>query len=263
MFNKGIEGGYAIMYGWRGRVGFITPSHAIVRGHEFEKIAPEGVKGIETRVLTKQSDETTPDRLSQGVIDDIDAQLDRASAELATAEVDVIAQCGTPVGFMGEPGYHEEIKERIEGDTDIPAITMMGSVIESVHHLDKSRLYLMTYYDEEFNKSLIEYLEAYDVEVVGSSTLQVERPVDFGKVPPERVYNFVRRNLGAEMNEIDCLFLGGGGLRTIELIDPLEKDLETTVVSSSISTFWNALETIGVHESFPGYGKLLNSLISE
>lgn len=34
MFNEGIERGCGTMYGWRGRVGFITPSHAIVRGHE-------------------------------------------------------------------------------------------------------------------------------------------------------------------------------------------------------------------------------------
>ncbi|RLF94532.1 maleate cis-trans isomerase, partial [Thermococci archaeon] len=46
-------------------------------------------------------------------------------------------------------------------------------------------------------------------------------------------------------------------LRTFEIIESLEKELETHVVTSNQASLWLALRKLGIEEKIPKLGKLL------
>lgn len=56
---------------------------------------------------------------------------------------------------------------------------------------------------------------------------------------------------------VDALVLLCTGLRTIPILEMLEKDIGKPVVSAVQATFWKCLRTIGVNGKMSGYGRLL------
>ena len=80
------------MYGWRAKIGRISPSPETVGAEEWRRSMPDGVCLVETRTLIH---DVTVEGLSETV-----KQVERAALELASAEVDVILQAGTAIAFF-------------------------------------------------------------------------------------------------------------------------------------------------------------------
>ena len=76
------------MYGWRARIGRISPSPETVGAEEWRRSMPDGVCLVETRTLIH---DVTVEGLSETV-----TQIERAALELASAELDIILQAGNP-----------------------------------------------------------------------------------------------------------------------------------------------------------------------
>ncbi|HEC86914.1 MAG TPA: maleate cis-trans isomerase, partial [Thermoplasmatales archaeon] len=57
--------------------------------------------------------------------------------------------------------------------------------------------------------------------------------------------------------EADAIFISCTNLRTFEIIESLEKELETHVVTSNQASLWLALRKLGIEEKIPKLGKLL------
>ena len=94
------------MYGWRAKIGRISPSPETVGAEEWRRSMPNGVCLVETRTLVH---DVTMEGLAEAV-----TQVERAALELASAEVDVIVQAGTAIAFLSrslaryrtKPAYH-------------------------------------------------------------------------------------------------------------------------------------------------------------
>ena len=55
----------------------------------------------------------------------------------------------------------------------------------------------------------------------------------------------------------DSLLISCGGLKTLDLLAPLEKRLNVPVVSSQPHGLWNAVQLLGVDARVQGYGSVL------
>jgi maleate cis-trans isomerase len=53
------------------------------------------------------------------------------------------------------------------------------------------------------------------------------------------------------------VLLSGTGLPTLDVLEPLERDLAKPVISSVQASFWQALRLAGVRQAIPGFGRLL------
>ncbi len=236
------------MYGWRARIGRLAPSAATVAENEWAKASPEGVITVCSRYLIE--------RVTVNDLEHMMSQVDRAALEVASAKVNVIAQCGTPGIFIRGHGYDQEVIERIQRLTGIAATTMMTSVVESLHRLGAQRIAVGTAYTDDLNELLKQFLEASGFEVLTISGLGIVRNAEIGEQPPHVAYRLGKRAFEAAPNA-DALFISCGGLRTFEVIEPLEADFGAPVTTSSLATFWNSLRISGVRSPIHGYGKLL------
>lgn len=62
------------------------------------------------------------------------------------------------------------------------------------------------------------------------------------------------------MPESAALFISCTNLRTVEIIDRLEKELRVPVVSSNTATLWAGMKVLGVEQKMKGYGKVFESM---
>ena len=126
------------MYGWRAKIGRISPSPETVGCEEWRRALPEGVCLVETRTLLH---DVTVEGLAETV-----KQVERAALELASAEVDVILQAGTAIAFFRGFGHDRELSQRISAATGIKATTSLSAVVEALRVLGIKRPAVATSY---------------------------------------------------------------------------------------------------------------------
>jgi len=236
------------MYGWRAKIGRISPSPETVGCEEWRRALPEGVCLVETRTLLH---DVTVEGLAETV-----TQIERAALELASAEVDVILQAGTAIAFFRGFGHDQELSRRINAVTGIKSTTSLTSVVDALRALGIKRPAIATSYLPDIDACLVDVLEQSGFRVAGIRGMGLKRSIDMGKVMPDEIYRFARAvvtdTVGADGILISC-----GNLRTFEAIEPLEADTGLPVVTSNQAGLWQALRLAGVQERLPNLGKLL------
>jgi maleate cis-trans isomerase len=236
------------MYGWRARIGRISPSPETVGAQEWGRSMPEGVCFIETRTLIQ---DVTVAGLSEMV-----KQVERAARELASAEVELILQAGTAAAFFRGIGYDVELIRRITEATGMRATTTLTAVVAALEQLRIRRLAVATSYLPEIDAKLVEVLEESGLNVCTVRGMGLQRSIDMGKVFPESTYRLAREAVEASPGA-DGLLISCGNLRTFEIIDTLEADTGLPVITSNQAALWQALRMLGIKDRLPGLGRLL------
>ena len=236
------------MYGWRAKIGRISPSPETVGAEEWRRSMPDGVCLVETRTLIH---DVTVEGLSETV-----KQVERAALELASAEVDVILQAGTAIAFFNGFGHDQELSRRINAVTGIKATTSLTAVVEALRSLKIQRPAIATSYLADIDARLVEVLKKSGFEVAAIQGMGLRKSIDMGKVFPEQTYR-LGRAVVQSAHDADGILISCGNLRTFEAIEPLETDTGLPVVTSNQAGLWQVLRIVGINERLPFLGRLL------
>ena len=237
-----------MMYGWRLRIGLIVPSSNTTMESEFHAMRPEGVSVHTARMRLV---EATPEELRRMAED---AQ--RAAELLATADVDVIIYGCTTGSLVGGVEWEEELRERIEGETGVETLTTAGAVVEALRALGVKRVCVATPYIRELDELEARFLGEQGFEVLAIRGLGLRRNTEIGGLPPWTAYRLARE---AYREEADGVFISCTNFRTIEVIEPLERELGKPVVTSNQASMWAALRLRRL--PLEGYGRLLRGRV--
>lgn len=235
-------------FGWRARLGRITPSRGWTSEHEWPRMLPRGVSYLVARIPLLAT--TTEELMKMG-----EYAIDAAKL-LASASVDIICYGCTTGTMVKGIEYDRTLAEKLQKVTGIPAKTMAGAVIEALNELGTQKIALITPYIDEINKLEKAFLENIGFEVVYEKGLGITETVEIAKISPADVYRLGKEGL-SKAPEADVLFLSCGNLRTIEILSALEKDIGKPVISSNQALLWSALRMVGVNEPIYGFGSLL------
>ena len=239
-------------YGWRAKIGLITPSSNNINEPEFYRLAPQGVTIHTSRVLlTGEMNEESFYRMAR--------DLGRAAEELATAEVDIIA-FGCTAGSVVCP--LDQLTASMAEKTGTPAIVTAGAVVAALRVLGIKRVAMGTPYVDFVNRREVEFLAEHGIGVTRYFGLelghnQAERR-SIGHVPPEAVY---RMACEIDSPDADAVFISCANVATLDIIEDLEQALGKPVISSNTACFWAALRVLGINSSIDGYGRLLRDRI--
>jgi len=209
---------------------------------ELYKMAPEGVSVHFSKIKENEEDLR---RMAE--------EIPRAAAELADAEVNIIAFGCTAGSLIGGTGYDEQLIRKIEETTHIPAITTSTAVISALKELRARTLCVATAYREEVNRKVREFLESHGLEVLNIGGLGC-KGLEAAHVSVKRVYELAKEVFDPDA---DALFISCTDLQTLDVLETLEFDLNRTVISSNQATMWLMLKQVGVSEPMAGYGTLL------
>ncbi len=244
-------------WGSRARIGLITPHNDIVPEAEFRTLADDDISVHVARVPLGWRSGPEPPLIG------LDAarafaeppHVDSAAEMLATMPLDAIAYGFTSSSYLLGPDGDESLKNRLEKITgEIPVAIPCTAVVMALRALGADKLALINppWFPSELSELGADYFRNSGIAVVYAASATELAP-DQLSVRPENLYEWVQRHIP---RTAESIFLGGGGLRAIGVVEALERTLALPVLTANQVVFWQALRLAGVKESIDGYGQI-------
>lgn len=236
------------MYGWRAKIGLITPMSENAE-HAFHIYAPEGVSFASMKINFPGP---TPEGLE--ILTD---QLEETAAKYAGYDVDLVVFGCTSGSCIKGFGWDQECIRQIERASGVPGLTTSTAVLEAMKALGTKKVAVLTPYPEATNEAEKKFLEDNGFEVTNIVGMDVSH-IRVGKRKMEAVdEDFLYRNsLAMDLKGADTFFLSCMGLTTMEIIDEIETALQIPVITSHQATLWSALRHCRVGAKLPNLGRL-------
>jgi arylmalonate decarboxylase len=179
-----------------------------------------------------------------------------AAEHLARQNVDAIMVIGTSLTFYKGAAVHRRLLDDLRAATGLPVSTMSQAVVDGLRAVGAKKVAVATAYDGEVNRRLKGFLtdEGFAVGAIDGFGI-----TEFGG--PERMGAQDILDLGARVCEEaggpEGLLISCGGLRTLGVARPFERQHGVPVVTSTQSAFWAALRLVGESGKLTGYGRML------
>jgi maleate isomerase len=229
----------------RAKLGFILMSTDLAAESDFFDMVPKGVAIHITRLKT--DDFTTNETLSKH----IEYMADAASRIQPDVKPNVISySCTSGSIVIGEEKIKAEIKK---GAPYAIPMTLVTGVVDALKELQIKKIVVGTPYLDEINTKEAEFLYNKGFEIINIQGLNLTTGIEFGKVTPEYWKKFA-----LEINDInaDAIFLSCGGIRSVEVIDEIERITGKPVITSNQAQLWSCLRKAGIKDKVMGFGEI-------
>ncbi len=179
-----------------------------------------------------------------------------AAREQARAGANAISIFGTSLTFYKGAAFNQKLIDDVRKATGLPTTSMSTAVIDGLKAVKARRVAVATAYNDEVNRRLRVFLGEHGFEVVALKGLGLEAIADPAQVTQPSLQQF-SADVFRSASRADALLVSCGGLRTLEIIDPLEQTCRVPVVSSTPHALWAGMRLLGLHVKAPGYGRLI------
>jgi maleate cis-trans isomerase len=129
-------------------------------------------------------------------------------------------------------------------------------MLEALSTFDAHELAVATAYNDDVNQKLVQFLEAYGYRVLELRGMDLDDPAAAERISSEDTAALAR-SVFRDAPTADCMLISCGGLRTLDMVEPLERDLGVPVVTSYTVTVWGLAQLAGVAAQH-GFGQLLD-----
>lgn len=232
-----------------GVVGTVKPTRGSGSLEELKEMLPDGI-----RVIAHFAD------IRHGTIEEFQDVLglyEEKIAELAAEGVDLIHPAGTPPFMLLGYRREQELIETWERRHGIPIFTSGSNQVRALRALNIKR-FIGIGYDFSDPEIVARYFGDAGFDVLALETLPCawEDVVNF---PAHKVYEIIRQSFrnhpGAE-----GVYIQGGKLRVLDIVEALEDDLQAPVVHPGVATCWEIQKRLNANQTKGGYGRLLSEL---
>ncbi len=238
-------------YGHIGRIGFLSPGvvDETLSG-QWYRMAPHGVTLVRTSLELK---DVTVDEVNAAL-----ARTEKAATELGKYSPDCIIFGGSPTVAVPGHGFEKTVVEKIEQASGRKAFSAQVAAIEALQKYGARKLALATPFPDNVNAMVKEYLEKSGFEVLSIRGSGVAY-LDLTRTPLQKSWD-LGKQVFEEAKSADALYFPGAPQPCVDIIDALEKELGTFVISSLQASLWKGLQFIGYGVPIAGYGKLLRNV---
>ena len=184
----------------------------------------------------------------------IEAIRDHAVA-LRNDGVRAISLMGTSLSFHRGLTFTEDLCAQMADVTGLPCTTMSHAIVRALRTLGVRRVAVATAYTDALNHDLKRFLTGLDFEVTALEGLDMTDVLAVGRVGPDVLTQLALR-VHERAPHADGLLLSCGGLRTLDLLAPLQARCEQPVVASSPAGFWDLMACAGPDATAHGFGRL-------
>ena len=237
----------------RTRIGLIIPATNSTAEPDFAMVAPSHVS-IHGQRMWNIND------LTVEVMEEMNADAEQAARYLSQAKMDFIVYGCTTGSFFKGPGYDEELIQRIEKATGVPATATAPAAVAALRAFGAKRISVASPYTQWQNDRLREYFEAVGFEVLnveGDPRGAVAGAQGHCNLSAESVVEFAS---AVCRPEADALLCSCTAWRSMEVVAELERRTGKPVVSANQATVWEAFRRLGIDDPRPGFGSLLDKL---
>lgn len=210
------------------RVGLIVPSSNTVMEPDFHRVLGAGCAISTSRVYLEQ---VTRDA-EQTMIDD---DLPKALRLIKTTDPHVIVFGCTSAGSLGGLQSDAGIARRIEQQTGVRALTVVGSVVEQLKEIRPRQVAVLTPYREELTRTVAECVVEAGFQLGPVAGMGIVSNREIGQVAPDEIVAFVAQQMKGGAGA-DCIFLSCTNWQAIAAIDAVKARFGVPVVSSNQAT---------------------------
>lgn len=240
-------------YGWRARVGHISPAILDTSGEEMRKLLPMGVLHVGL---------TISEPIQTLGIEQATAAFDRmvdAGKRLALEKVDVLICGGAPVALAKGPDGDAELGALLRKETGLPVVMANSAVVEGLQLLGARSVLVVSPFIEDRNREIKNFLEAKGFTVPATRGLGLTKNIDFANQSPDAAFN-IAHGLAREHQNADAIYIACPRWPSVDIIAALEADTGMSVVAAPAAMIWGALRALKIMDCPPDYGRLMNSL---
>jgi maleate isomerase len=227
---------------WERKLGLIVPSWNTVMEYETQRMAG-GAMSVHAQRISHTAD-TEENLMWMGT------QVPAAAQLLAHAKVGVICYGCTAGGFLKGPQYDREIGDQIKAATGIPGATSASAITDALRAVSATRVSVATAYEPWLNEKVQQYLAAAGFDVLAIQGFGTQA---HAAVTPDRVAALAKE---VDRPGAQAVFISCSNLRTLEIIESLERDLGKPVVTSNQASMWKMLRLVDDRRAVPGAGRL-------
>jgi len=235
------------MFGWRLKIGILTPANNVVLEPEFYRHLPEGVAVYTTRMLTSGTHSL------EGLVA-MERNAKRGVEELAATAVDVIAYACLSTSLAKGLGWSETFIEDVRRATGLPATTAATATMDALRELGVKRVAIGTPFPDSISVTVKPFFQKYGFRVVAEKNLNVSDEKEIGRIAPDAIYGLGR---DADVEEAQAVCLLATDISTLDVIEGLESDLRKPVITTNQAILWKLLRLAGVQTCIPHVGRLL------
>jgi arylmalonate decarboxylase len=179
-----------------------------------------------------------------------DSVIDKIAKDGANA----ISIMGTSLTFYKGAAFNKQLQDAVSKATGLPATTMSNGIVEGLRAAGARRIAVATAYNEDVTDRLKVFLHESGFEVVFAKGLGIR--LNIPQAAQDGLFDF-SAGVRESAPTADSLLISCGGLKTLDLLVPLEKRCNVPVVSSQPHGLWNGVKLLGLSGRVEGYGSVL------
>lgn len=231
---------------WRARIGFVVLAMEQTIEEDVFRLAPEGVGVHFSRVRMENA--VTVDTLEA-----VGKELASAAALILPDEkLDVVCYaCTSGSLVLGEKKVANELNK---GAPNAIATSLITGVIHALEAFKVRQIVVGSPYIDEINIMEKEYLEDQGFDILDIQGMNITNDADMVKVTPDFIKEFA---LSIDRQDAQAIFISCGALRSIDVVDEIEKKVGKPVIVSNQAMIWETLRLAGIKDVIDGYGSLL------
>ena len=240
-------------FGWRKRIGCISPSVMEMISFDFYRFAPEGVGFV-----------GVTDKTNSWSAEEVEIALEGAlasAAYLGDRGCDYVVHTGAAHIASKGPGYDRGFLAEMERRAGVGATSSIRSALGAFAHLGARRIAIASPWPERITGWVSDYVAAEGVEVAGSQCFGIDFKV-LHTVEPAQIYRFALA-VAAAYPGVDALYMPGPQAPVAMTVPYIERDIGIPVIASTPADFWAAFRALGIRDRIEGHGLLLASLAKE
>ena len=238
------------MFGYRARIGFISPSVIELRAYDFYRIVPQGVGMIAVTCMVEGWEE---EAYKEAL-----AKVEACAHELSRRFCDFVVHAGVPLVLSQKKGYESQLVKTLQEITGVPCTTAIVAAMEAFKDLGASPLAVVDPYPSDLNNKMVDYLREWGFEVPSVVSLSTA----FTKSSVASVADIYQaaKKATREAGNAEAVFIPCTNFPVVDVIEDIETDTGLPVIANITSQLYCAFKAIGMREKINGYGKLLRLL---
>ncbi|HVY66856.1 MAG TPA: arylmalonate decarboxylase [Gammaproteobacteria bacterium] len=176
--------------------------------------------------------------------------------ELADQGADLISVFGSSITFYKGAAFNKELTDKVTALTGKPATTQSNGLVDGLKHVNARRIAVATAYTDVVTTRLMVFLREHGFDVAAAKGLGYER-IPEGAATPQILHDLGVAAFKAAGSNADALVMSCGGLRTLDVIVPLEKAIGVPVVSSTPHGLWHCARMLKLPAKIDGFGMVM------
>ena len=238
------------MFGYRARIGYISPSVIELNAYDFYRIVPKGVGMVGVACMVGGWKE---EAYKQAL-----AQLEACARELSRRFCDFIIHGGAPLVLSQGKGFETSLIEKLRTITGVPCTTSIVAAMDAFRELSASRLAVVDPYPPDLNEKMVRYLKDWGFDAASVVSLGTTF-TESSAVSVGDIYRAAKRAV-KEAGRPSGIFIPCANFPVVDVIEAIETDLGLPVISNITSQLYAAFKAIGMKEKIDGYGRLMRLL---